>query len=295
VLGTIELPLPFAPGRPEFMREVAERLARVKVTTTSRTEERRSTRERHAVEADPELEDRLKTAAQADRVEREIADLRTRVGARTRSIARQFDRLLGLLERRDYVRGWQLSERGTVLARIFHECDLLLAECLHGGLLDGLDAPALAGLVSVFTYEHRSSEDPPTPWFPSRAVRQRFATIASISAELRAEEEALGMAPHRSPDPTFFAVAYAWAAGEGFADVVEDEELSGGDFVRNVKQLIDLLRQLALVAPLESTRSSADAAAQALFRGVVSASSAVPTPRAATVVAVGEAEGSLDP
>ena len=51
--------------------------------------------------------------------------------------------------------------------------------------------------------------------------------------------------------------------------------MSGGDFVRTIKQLIDLLRQLAIVAPVAATRRSAEKAAEALFRGVVAASSAV--------------------
>ena len=37
--------------------------------------------------------------------------------------------------------------------------------------------------------------------------------------------------------------------GEDLADVLEDEEMTGGDFVRNVKQTIDLLRQIADVVP----------------------------------------------
>ncbi|MTA00089.1 MAG: hypothetical protein F2581_05840, partial [Actinobacteria bacterium] len=69
---------------------------------------------------------------------------------------------------------------------------------------------------------------------------------------------------------------HAWAAGEGFAEVVEAEELSGGDFVRTMKQLIDLLRQIATMAPSAQTRSSAEAAAKLLMRGVVAASSSVP-------------------
>ena len=51
--------------------------------------------------------------------------------------------------------------------------------------------------------------------------------------------------------------------------------MTGGDFVRNTKQVIDLLRQVAVVAPSESMRSGARAAAHRLRRGVVTASSAV--------------------
>ena len=54
-----------------------------------------------------------------------------------------------------------------------------------------------------------------------------------------------------------------------------DEELTGGDFVRNVKQLIDLLRQVGDVAPRPETASAARSAADGLFRGVVAASSTV--------------------
>jgi ATP-dependent RNA helicase HelY len=106
-------------------------------------------------------------------------------------------------------------------------------------------------------------------------VRRRWQRISAVSAELQAIEAEAGLAEHRAPDPTFVAVAFAWAAGEGFAEVVDAEELSGGDFVRTTKQLIDLLRQLALVAPVAGTRQSAERAAQQLFRGVVAASSAV--------------------
>jgi ATP-dependent RNA helicase HelY len=229
----------------------------------------------HPVEADPDLADRLKAANQAARVAREIDELRQRMRGRSQTISHDFDRVLRILQNWDYVDGWSLTPAGDILARTFHECDLLIVECLRQGLLDGLEPPVLAALVSVFVYEHRSPDPPPPPWFPSPLARRRWQRIRAVSDELRSIEDAAGLAEHRPPDPTFVAIAYAWAAGEGFAEVVADEELSGGDFVRTTKQLIDLLRQLALVAPERDTRRAADQAAQQLFRGVVAASSAV--------------------
>ncbi|MCU1503221.1 MAG: putative ATP-dependent helicase, partial [Ilumatobacteraceae bacterium] len=224
---------------------------------------------------DPELDVRLRLAAQAERIAREVEELRTRVRGRGQSVARDFDRVLRVLENWGYVEGWSLTDAGRILARTFHECDLLIVEALRQGLLDGLEPAHLAGLVSVFVYEHRSPEAPPAPWYSSPTVRRRWQGIAAISYELQDIEEEAGLAVHRPPDPTFIAVAYAWAAGEGFAEVVEAEELSGGDFVRTMKQLIDVLRQLALIAPLEATRRAAETAADQLFRGVVAASSSV--------------------
>ena len=278
-IGAVELPQPFMPGRPEFQREVLERLSRTTLrgreASVGAGEGGSSGTAAHPVEADPDLEHRLALAAQADRVDRELEGLRERVGSRSRSVSRQFDRVLGVLERREYVSNWTLTPRGAVLARLFHECDLLVAEALHERLLDGLDAAHLAGLVSVFVYEHRSPDAPPEAWFPSGSIRTRFTRIAALSQQLRVEEERIGMNPHRAPDPTFVAVAYAWASGEGFAEIVDAEELSGGDFVRTTKQLIDLLRQIALIAPERKTRSAAAEAADRLFRGVVAASSLV--------------------
>jgi len=229
----------------------------------------------HPVEDDPELDERLKAAAQAERVAREVEELRTRVRTRSQSVARDFDRVLRVLENWGYIDGWTLTEPGKILARTFHECDLLIVECIRQGLLDDLEPAALAGLVSVFVYEHRSPEPAPLAWFPSPTVRKRWQRIAEISYELEEIEEEAGLSVHRPPDPTFVAVAFAWAAGEGFAEVVEAEELSGGDFVRTMKQLIDVLRQLSLVAPNRATRRAAEQAADQLFRGVVAASSSV--------------------
>jgi ATP-dependent RNA helicase HelY len=285
-IGKIQLPTDYAPNRHDFQKEVVHRLELATLLPQSTRARRsadqpvgRSDGQRdggpHPVEDDPELDDRLKSAAQAERVAREVEELRTRVRTRSQSVARDFDRVLRVLENWGYIDGWALTDAGKILARTFHECDLLIVECLRQGLLDDLDPAALAGLVSVFVYEHRSPEPPPTAWFPSPTVRKRWQRIAEISYELEEIEEEAGLAVHRPPDATFVAVAFAWAAGEGFAEVVEAEEMSGGDFVRTMKQLIDVLRQLALVAPERATRRSAEQAADQLFRGVVSASSAV--------------------
>jgi ATP-dependent RNA helicase HelY len=111
-------------------------------------------------------------------------------------------------------------------------------------------------------------------------VRDRWRRLVAISEDLRATERSVGLAEHRPPDATFAAIAHAWVAGEGFAEVVGDDEMTGGDFVRTTKQLIDLLRQLAIISPEPATRRAAAAAAEAAFRGVV-ADSAAPTPSSA--------------
>lgn len=275
-LGHVQLPEPYAPTNPTFQKLVIERLTSMRAEETQWSTPTPGHQAVHPVEDDPDLKTRLKAAVQSDRLAREVDELREQVKARGNSVARKFDRVLKILQDWEYISGWSLTDKGEVLARTFHESDLLVAECLDRGLLDDLDPAALAGLASVFVYEHRSSDPPPAPWFPSAEVRKKWRRIEAVSRELLQTEQSASLNQHRPPDPTYIAIAHAWAAGEGFAEVVEAEELSGGDFVRTMKQLIDLLRQIATMAPSAQTRGSAEAAAKLLMRGVVAASSSVP-------------------
>jgi ATP-dependent RNA helicase HelY len=279
-VGRIDLPATYAPNRKEYRNDVARRLRSMKADPSPSTKRRRRTTEaladQHPVARDPDLRSKLHAAAQADRIEREIADLERRVSGKNSSLANEFDRVLDVLSIYGYLDrpGWELTDAGEMLARTFHESDLLVAEIVRSGVLDGLGAPDLAALVSTVVYEHRSSEAPPAPWFSSQDVRDRWRRLAAISEDLRATERSVGLGEHRPPDATFAAVAHAWVAGEGFAEVVGDDEMTGGDFVRTTKQLIDLLRQLAIIAPDAATRGAAAQAAEAAFRGVVADSAA---------------------
>src|SRR5439155_650232 len=148
---------------------------------------------------------------------------------------------------------------------------------VRAGLLDGLNAPSMAAVCSAFSYETRGPDQGATTRvrFPNRIVRDRLAEIDRIWRDLNVVEDEAGLPETRRPDPGFSPVAHAWAAGKDLEDVLLDEDLTGGDFVRNVKQLIDLLRQVGDVAPAPATASAARSAADALFRGVVAASSTV--------------------
>ncbi|MCJ7671693.1 MAG: hypothetical protein MUP67_06545, partial [Acidimicrobiia bacterium] len=63
--------------------------------------------------------------------------------------------------------------------------------------------------------------------------------------------------------------------GDDLGRVLDDDELTGGDFVRHIKQCVDLLRQIGDVAPERATREVARAAAEACARGVVVAGNVV--------------------
>ena len=177
--------------------------------------------------------------------------------------------MLAVLESWGYVDDWQLLPSGELLSRLNTEGDLVVAEALRTGLLDDLDVAPLAAVVSCFVYQRRGpdSDDPMPPrrW-PDPSVRKRVIAIERIWKDLSLTERDQRLRETRRPDPGFTAAIYAWAEGDELADILEDEEMTGGDFVRNVKQVIDLLRQIADVAP-----EAATAATAARGRGVVPA------------------------
>ena len=286
VQGRVELPTPYAPRDPHFRREVARSLSRARVrdaraADVTRAEDSPASHDRernrtdHGVAGCPDLAKHLSAVDRSDRIEKDLRRLERRIEGRTESLARQFDRVLRVLEAWGYVAGWSLTPAGELLARIYHECDLVVAEALGAGLLDGLDPVAVTTLASAFTYETRRAGTGPQPWFPDAETKRRWSEIDRLAADLNQAEKEAGLPLTRRPEAAFFAPAYGWASGEDLGEVVADEDMSGGDFVRNIKQLLDLLRQLGVVAAEAQTAESARQGAELLFRGVVAASSVV--------------------
>ena len=280
-VARVPLPSPYAPTSHGFQRSVAQALARARLRGEAAVASApvEGSRE-HPVAACPEAGAHVRQAERAERLRRQVERLERQVRGRTESLARQFDRVLRVLESWDYVEGWKLTGAGTRLARFYHEADLLIAETLDAGHFDGLDAASLAALASVFTFEQRGAGPAPAPSFPSRTLRQRWLAIEGLCAELNGAEEEAGLPLTRQPDPGFMTMAHLWAKGDDLDSVLTDEDMSGGDFVRNAKQLIDLLRQIGDVAPDLRTAASARDAAEGFFRGLVAASSVIATPSA---------------
>jgi ATP-dependent RNA helicase HelY len=282
-LGRVPLPTPYAPTSHGFQRAVAQALARAKLRSQPAVNggpRKASAAAEHPVADCPDARAHVRQTERAERLRRQVERLERQVRGRTESLARQFDRVLRVLRTWGYVEGWKLTDAGSRLARFYHEADLLIAEALGEGHFDGLDPASLASLASVFTFEQRGAGPAPAPSFPSKTLRQRWLAIERLCAELNLAEEEAGLPLTRQPDPGFMAMAYDWAKGDDLDSVLADDDMSGGDFVRNAKQLIDLLRQLGDVAPNAGTSGSARDAAEGFFRGLVAASSVIGTPTA---------------
>ena len=58
----------------------------------------------------------------------------------------------------------------------------------------------------------------------------------------------------RELEPGFATPIHRWCEGVALDELLEETEMAPGDFVRNCKQLLDLLRQIAEVAEPETSR-----------------------------------------
>ncbi|MDQ1382522.1 MAG: ATP-dependent helicase HelY [Actinomycetota bacterium] len=289
-VATIDLPRPYAPRSQSFQKAAVETLRRLKVRDAELpadadgdVDDLKAAVAAHPLHDMPGADAALRAAWQADRIARDIARLERRVSSRNESLARQFDRVLGVLRTWGYVEEWNLTDAGHLLTRLNSEGELVIAEAVREGRLDGIDAATMAAVVSCFTFQRRGPDSndplPPRRW-PNQEVARRSRALEAVWRDLHLAEREARLPETRRPDPGFTAAIYAWVKGEDLADVLEDEEMTGGDFVRNVKQTIDLLRQIADVVTDPATAAVARSAADACLRGVIAASSIVKAPAA---------------
>ncbi|MCL6424123.1 DEAD/DEAH box helicase [Brachybacterium sp. JHP9] len=266
-------------GRTGDARAETKRLA-VRTPSTAaqdaELQELRAALRAHPCHECPDLPAHERWLERLRRTERDLESVQRRIEGRTSSLARQFDRLVALLESLGYLRpaadaapghrDLEPTERGLHLRRLFSDRDLLVAECLEGGAWDDLDAADLAAIVSACAYEARrddprSPEQPPSARFDA-ALEATFR----ISGRLRSAEESFGIDPTNPPDPAVAAIMHRWARGHHLAGALGEADLTPGDFVRHCRQVIDLLEQLTEIPHVALTARNAIVAVR---RGLV--------------------------
>ena len=203
---------------------------------------------RHPCHDCQDRENHARYAERYMRLARETEALERRVAGRSHVIARTFDRVCRVLERLGYLTGDTVTPDGQRLGRLYTELDLLAAECLRRGLWDDLSPAELAACVSALSFESRQADDVQPPRLPKGRVPEALAATVRTWGELDQLEKDNDLSFLREPDLGFAWAAYRWARGARLESVLDEApDLTPGDFVRSVKQLIDLLDQIASV------------------------------------------------
>jgi ATP-dependent RNA helicase HelY len=227
----------------------------------------------HPCHACPDREDHARWAERYFKLDRDAQTLKRRVEQRTNTVARQFDRVCDVLTALGYLEGDAVTDRGSRLRRIYSELDLLAAESMRHGLWDDLSPSGLAAALSVLVFEARRPDDASSPRVPGGPVREVIAEMVRLWGSLDALERDHRLDFLRQPDLGFAWVAYRWAEGDDLDDVLVASDLAAGDFVRWMKQLIDLAGQVADAAGPTPLRETARQVVRQLRRGVVAYSS----------------------
>ncbi|CRZ13901.1 RNA helicase [Mycolicibacterium neworleansense] len=299
-LGTMTLPKRVEHRQPRVRRDLASALRSAAADLS--VPSKRSSRGAAAPErdVDPELaglreelrhhpahqlpgrEAQARIAERYLRIERDNAQIQQKVNAATNSLARTFDRIVALLSERGFIEAAsgqpKVTDAGRLLARIYSESDLLVAECLRAGLWDGLQPSELAGVLSAVLFESRGDTAGGTVGvdIPTAGLRRALAQTRRVSADLRGDEQRHRLAPSREPDEGFVTAVYRWATTGDLAAALAASDVSGsgsalsaGDFVRWCRQVLDLLDQVRNAAPTPALRNTAKRAVNDVRRGVV--------------------------
>ncbi len=227
----------------------------------------------HPCHGCPDREEHARWSERWFKLDRDAKTLRRRVEQRTNTVARQFDRVCEVLTALEYLDGDTVTERGRHLQRIYSDVDLLAAESLRHGLWDDLDASGLAAALSILVFEARRPDDATSPRLPGGPIKPALAEMVRLWGELDALEKEHKLDYLREPDLGFAWAAYRWAEGDDLDSVLDTTDLAAGDFVRWMKQLLDLAGQIADAAGDTPLRATAREVVRRLRRGVVAYSS----------------------
>lgn len=257
----VDLPVPFEPARTEFIKEAVNRLVRAKVDDAPT---------RAVTSHQTRVKDAPTSHASMKQLRREIEKLEKQNQHRAGSVSARFMDVVDLLTDMDYISQWSLTEKGEMLSGIFHESDLLVVETINRGILNNLSVPDLVAVTSTLIFEPRGGDTGPVTRWPNETVRQRFKRIDKLSQHIQDAQRGRGLHLHRAPHGGIALECASWANGKPLSRIL-DPELTPGDFVRSIRQLIDLLRQISLTTRSEQLRVTALDAIAAIDRGVVAA------------------------
>ncbi|NCZ77334.1 MAG: RNA helicase, partial [Actinobacteria bacterium] len=219
---------------------------------------------KHSCHSCPDREQHSRIAERGLRLQREIDGLEERINSRTNVIAKRFDRIKIVLDKFGYIEQDQITKPGKMLAKIYGETDLLIAESIRADLFSNLSPTDLVAVISSCIYESRNDE---AAKIPRGEIQIALSGISKIYARIHAAESDLNLEPMRAPDFGFCWAAHKWASGSSLTSVLKGSDLTVGDFVRSMKQIIDLLRQLRIAAP--SLQLNIEQALKKIDRGVI--------------------------
>jgi ATP-dependent RNA helicase HelY len=246
--------------------------------------------ERHPCHGCKDREDHARWSERWWKLRQEVDQLTARIDGRTNTIAKAFDRLVGLLTDYGYVASGDgtttepgavagtedapgVTAAGQTLRRIYGERDLLTSLVLEDGLAADLDPEELAGLAALLVYQAKGEDTAGVPQMPTQRLQNVLDRTAEHWYELQLAERGARLEPTPEPDPRLVWPIHKWARGRNLRDALKGTEMAAGDFVRWARQVVDLLDQLSKVPGHPGLPGTCRRAVDLVRRGVVAYSS----------------------
>jgi hypothetical protein len=216
-----------------------------------------------------------------DQAWRDLERMEARLAQRRESLAilqnaywKEFCRVVEVLERFRAVEDGKLLPKGQLIAGFRHDNELLVAEMVDRGILEGLALPEAAAVCSCLIEEARSGDPAAARLFLAKRARlKRKVRDLETAADEVVREQRLRRIPMPVTVSTgFMPSVFRWASGEEDWGGIVEESFGGheGDLIRAFRRLIDLLRQLSespeVSAPLATLLGRA---ARVVDRGIV--------------------------
>ena len=286
LIGTVVLPPSFDSRSPKNRQWLADQLIQVSRNnraTESKDDHRTQPnvaieRLRKAIRQHPchgcsDRDDHVRWFERAQNSSAEIKKLEQRVEQRTSSVARDFDRVCAVLTQLGYLEtideGHIVTVRGEVLRGIYCERDLLVAQCLDRNTWMNLSPEQFASAVSTLVYETRRDDDDSVINLPEGVLGDVVLEMQQMWGEIKDVEQQCRVDFITDLDFGFMWPTLRWARGQELNKVLRQQALAAGDFVRWIKQVIDLLKQIGTVAEDDETRKLASRTASSMERGIV--------------------------
>lgn len=215
----------------------------------------------------------LKDAQKVTQLKKDRDKIESRINSKLDNLSSLFKSIYSLLAELNFLSDTlSPTRKGEWLRSIYSESDLLICESLVNGLLDDLNLAELASILSAFVYEGRYRDEVQQISAPSARIKNRLQRIGTIQSGLEDRERVKGLKLIRPIDTGFTVPIYDWVSGNSIESILYENDLSPGDFVRWIKQVMDLCNQLSLLNIPSELKINLKKLALSLNYGIVAAS-----------------------
>jgi len=226
----------------------------------------------HVCHRCPQIQEHLRFGENIERNKKYIKSLQSHLENDYVNLSKKCDQVIDLLAKLDYIITTEdkltLTKWGKFLKQIHSEFDLLIIESLRRNYLNNLSPIQLSCLLSGFVYNPRRDELE-IPVNVDEIIKNNANQILKLSDEIIDIEKRNKITNIKNPHFGMANIIKQWCNDVNLKRILLKTDIAPGDFVRNVKQIIDLLRQIKRLN-IPGITNTADEAILLLDKGVVS-------------------------